>query len=95
MKKQLTGLRGDSHLHSAIRVGNSESVLEIISENQGEEELKELDSMDDNYILESFNERCDIIDGIHDKYNGVITHEEITQKINEEFKRRGIECKLK
>ena len=26
-----------------------------------EEELKELDSMDDNYILESFNERCDII----------------------------------
>jgi hypothetical protein len=60
-----------------------------------EEELKELDSMDDNYILESFNERCDIIDGIHDKYHGVITHEEITQKINEEFKRRGIECRLK
>jgi ankyrin repeat protein len=48
MKKQLTGLRGDSHLHSAIRVGNSELVLEIISENQGEEELKELFSKQNN-----------------------------------------------
>jgi ankyrin repeat protein len=48
MKKQLTGLRGDSHLHSAIRVGNSESVLEIISENQSEEELKELFSKQNN-----------------------------------------------
>jgi ankyrin repeat protein len=38
----LIGLRGDSHLHSAIQIGNSKSVLEIISENQGEEELKEL-----------------------------------------------------
>ncbi|AES81769.1 putative ankyrin repeat-containing domain, PGG domain-containing protein [Medicago truncatula] len=47
MKKQLTGLRGDSHLHSAIRVGNLELVLEIISENQGEE-LKELFSKQNN-----------------------------------------------
>lgn len=47
MKKQLTGLRGDSHLHSAIRVGNLELVLEIISENQGDE-LKELFSMRNN-----------------------------------------------
>ncbi|MED6110568.1 hypothetical protein PIB30_044333 [Stylosanthes scabra] len=41
MKKQLTGIRGDSPLHSAIRAGNMELVLGIISEN-GEEELKEL-----------------------------------------------------
>lgn len=47
MKKQLTGLRGDSPLHSAIRSGNLELVLEIISGN-GDEELKELLSKQNN-----------------------------------------------
>lgn len=60
-----------------------------------EEEIRELDSINDNDIIESFNIRCDIIDEIHDRYNGILTHEEITQKINEEFKKRGIECNLK
>ncbi|MGM9858924.1 MAG: hypothetical protein ACI311_06740 [Bacilli bacterium] len=60
-----------------------------------EEELKEIDSINNNYIIESFNERCDIIDEIYDKYTGILTHKDITQKINEEFKKRGIECYLK
>ncbi|XP_061366673.1 uncharacterized protein LOC133309842 [Gastrolobium bilobum] len=47
MKKQLTGIRGDSPLHSAIRAGNLELVLEIISENP-DEELKELFSKKNN-----------------------------------------------
>ena len=41
MKKQLTGIRDDNLLQSAIRAGNVELALEIISEN-GETELKEL-----------------------------------------------------
>lgn len=53
-----------------------------------EEEEKELDSIDGNYALESFNERCEIIDEIHDKYRGVLSHAQITEKINEEFVRR-------
>ena len=53
-----------------------------------EEEEKELDSIDDNYALESFNEKCEIIDEIHDKYRGVLSHAQITEKINEEFVRR-------
>ena len=47
MKKQLTGIRGDSPLHSAVRAGNLELALGIISEN-GEEELKELLSKKNN-----------------------------------------------
>ncbi|KAK7396524.1 hypothetical protein VNO78_17593 [Psophocarpus tetragonolobus] len=47
MKKQLTGIRGDSPLQSAIRAGNLELVLEIISQSPGEE-LKELLSMKNN-----------------------------------------------
>lgn len=47
MKKQLTGLRGDFPLHLAIRAGNLELVLEIISENQ-DEDLKELLSKRNN-----------------------------------------------
>jgi hypothetical protein len=46
-------------------------------------------------LLEEFNKRCDIIDEMHDRYRGILTHKEITQKINEEFKRQGIECILK
>ena len=53
-----------------------------------EEEEKELDSIDGNYALESFNERCEIIDEIHDKYRGVLSLAQITEKINEEFVRR-------
>lgn len=53
-----------------------------------EEEEKELDSIDGNYALESFNEKCEIIDEIHDKYRGVLSHAQITEKINEEFVRR-------
>ena len=45
-----------------------------------EEEEKELDSIDDNYALESFNERCEIIDEIHDKYLGILSHAQITKK---------------
>ena len=60
-----------------------------------EEVEKELESIDDNYVLESFNKRCDIIDEMHDRYRGILTHKEITQKINEEIKRQGIECILK
>lgn len=41
MKKQLTGIRDDTPLQSAIRAGNLELALEIISE-AGEAELKEL-----------------------------------------------------
>ncbi|KAL0426362.1 UNVERIFIED_CONTAM: Ankyrin repeat-containing protein [Sesamum latifolium] len=41
MKKQLTGKRDDSELHSAARAGNLEVVLEIIG-GSGEEELKKL-----------------------------------------------------
>ncbi|KAK7284239.1 hypothetical protein RJT34_18981 [Clitoria ternatea] len=48
MKKQLTGIRGDSPLQSAIRAGNLELVQEIISENQGEELIKELVSKKNN-----------------------------------------------
>ncbi|XP_027350144.1 ankyrin repeat-containing protein At5g02620-like [Abrus precatorius] len=47
MKKQLTGIRGDSPLQSAVRAGNLELVLEIISEN-GDKELKELLSKNNN-----------------------------------------------
>lgn len=47
MKKQLTGIRGDSPLQSAIRAGNLELVLEIISQSP-EEELKELLSKKNN-----------------------------------------------
>lgn len=47
MKKQLTGLRGDSPLHSATRAGNLELVREIISRNR-DEELKELLSKQNN-----------------------------------------------
>ena len=53
-----------------------------------EEEEKELDSIDGNYALESFNEKCEIIDEIHDKYRGVLSHAQITEKMNEEFVRR-------
>jgi hypothetical protein len=60
-----------------------------------DEELNDLDSLDDNYVLESFNERCDIIDTIYDRYRDILSHEQITKKINEEFKRRGIEYRLK
>lgn len=59
------------------------------------EEEKELDSIDDNYALESFNEKCEIIDEIHDKYLGILSHAQITKKINEEFAKRGIKCLLK
>lgn len=48
MKKQLTGLRGDSPLQSAIRDGNLELVMEIISQSQKDEELKELLSRTNN-----------------------------------------------
>ncbi|KAL0316291.1 UNVERIFIED_CONTAM: Ankyrin repeat-containing protein [Sesamum radiatum] len=41
MKKQLTGKRDDTELHSAARAGNLEVVLEIIG-GSGEEELKKL-----------------------------------------------------
>lgn len=41
MKKQLTGKRDDSALHSAARSGNLELILEIISATEGEE-LREL-----------------------------------------------------
>lgn len=41
MKKQLTGIRDDTPLQSAIRAGNLELAQEIISEN-GDAELKEL-----------------------------------------------------
>ncbi|XP_054778273.1 ankyrin repeat-containing protein At5g02620-like [Prosopis cineraria] len=41
MKKQLTGIRDDNPLQSAIRAGNVELALKIISEN-GDTELKEL-----------------------------------------------------
>lgn len=41
MKKQLTGKRDDTALHSAARSGNLEVVLDIIN-GSGEEELKEL-----------------------------------------------------
>ncbi|XP_028783230.1 ankyrin repeat-containing protein At5g02620 [Neltuma alba] len=41
MKKQLTGIRDDNPLQSAIRAGNVELALQIISEN-GDTELKEL-----------------------------------------------------
>lgn len=41
MKKQLTGKRDDTELHSAARAGNLEVVLEIIGGSE-EEELKEL-----------------------------------------------------
>ncbi|KAL2533701.1 Ankyrin repeat family protein [Abeliophyllum distichum] len=44
MKKQLTGKRDDTELHSAVRAGNLEAVMEIIT-SCGEEELKELLSM--------------------------------------------------
>ncbi|KAK7245225.1 hypothetical protein RIF29_40060 [Crotalaria pallida] len=47
MKKQLTGIRGDSPPHSAIRAGNLELVQQIISEN-GDEELKKLLSKQNN-----------------------------------------------
>ena len=60
-----------------------------------EEEEKELDSIDDNYALESFNEKCEIIDEIHYKYQGVLSHAQITEKINEEFAKRGMKCLLK
>ena len=46
-----------------------------------EEEEKELDSIDDNYALESFNDKCEIIDEIHDKYRGILSHAQITEKI--------------
>ncbi|CAL0326822.1 unnamed protein product [Lupinus luteus] len=47
MKKQLTGIRNDSPLHSAIRSGNLELVLEIIS-GRVDEELKKLLSNQNN-----------------------------------------------
>ena len=53
-----------------------------------EQEEKKLDSIDDNYALESFNKKCEIIDEIHDKYRGVLSLAQITEKINEEFVRR-------
>lgn len=47
MKRQLTGIRGDSPLQSAIRAGNLELVREIISQSP-EGELKELLSKRNN-----------------------------------------------
>jgi len=47
MKKQLTGIRGDSPLQSAIRAGNLELVREITSQSP-EGELKELLSKRNN-----------------------------------------------
>ncbi|KAI4300177.1 hypothetical protein L6164_033585 [Bauhinia variegata] len=41
MKKQMTGIRDDTPLHSAVRAGNLELVLGIIAE-KGEAEVKEL-----------------------------------------------------
>lgn len=41
MKKQLTGKRDDTALHSAVRAGNLQAVVEIIT-NCGDEELKDL-----------------------------------------------------
>ncbi|KAF7818549.1 ankyrin repeat-containing protein [Senna tora] len=48
MKKQLTGIRDDTALQSAIRAGNLELAREIISEN-GDAELKELLSKQNRY----------------------------------------------
>ena len=60
MKKQLTGIRGDSPLQSAIRVGNLELVLEIISQSP-EDELKELLSKQNNSFETALYGHLDIL----------------------------------
>ena len=44
---------------------------------------------------ENFERFCQEIDEIHDKYRGVLSHAQITEKINEEFAKRGLNCLLK
>ena len=51
MKKQVTGIKGDSPFQSAVRAGDLELMLEIISEN-GDAQLKELLSKQ-NYSSET------------------------------------------
>jgi hypothetical protein len=50
-----------------------------------EEEMEKL--VDD--AIEDFSIRCDIIDEMYDKYKGTLSDDQITEKINEEFRKMG------